>query len=466
MYSHCPHCRTLFRIYPEQLAQARGQVRCGVCNYSFNALETLSEHPVWPPAPPSLEDAALSHIESAEQHTPSTSIPAEIHLETEAVVGDAEQDAALGAIAEDIPQHSPFVSMPAEIHPEIAEGDTDIEPGAAMAAVAEENPQDSPSVSSLAEIHPETSEVDADAEPGVAMATVAEEAPQDSPSASSLAEIHPETSEVDADAEPGVAMATVVEEALTTTPIVETEEIHEPIPDTAVQEAVEVTIETPANAESSPSPEQAIEVQANPSESSAPSVSEEEIGTPLPSPMDSTLPDLGIIAAEPRPISTPQLATNGFKTALWAAINIVLILVLLGQYTYYNRNELAQYPDLRPWLATLCEAMSCDTPLQRDVSRIVLTNRIVESHPRHANALLIDATLVNDADFPQPYPLLDIRFSDLNNQLVAGRRFRPSEYLPAGTSLQAGMAPHQPIHITLEIVDPGKDAVSFQFELL
>jgi predicted Zn finger-like uncharacterized protein len=429
MYSHCPHCRTLFRIYPEQLAQARGQVRCGVCDYSFNALETLSEHPVWPPAPPSLEDASLTHIESVEQHTPSTSIPEEIQLETEAVVEDTEQEAAMGAIAEDIPQHTPFVSAPEEIHPEIAETDTDIEPGAPMAAVVEEAPQDSPSVSLPAEIHPETSEVGAETEPGVAMATVAEE-------------------------------------ALTKTPIVETEEMHEPVPDSAVQEAVEETIETPVYAESSPSPEQVIEVQAKPSESSAPSVSADEIDTPLPSPTDSTLPDLGIIAAEPRPISTPQLATSGFKTALWAAINIVLILVLLGQYAYYNRNELAQYPDLRPWLATLCDAMSCDTPLQRDVSRIVLTNRIVESDPRHANALLIDATLVNEADFPQPYPLLDIRFSDLNNQLVAGRRFRPSEYLPAGTSLQAGMAPHQPIHITLEIVDPGKDAVSFQFELL
>ena len=66
----------------------------------------------------------------------------------------------------------------------------------------------------------------------------------------------------------------------------------------------------------------------------------------------------------------------------------------------------------------------------------------------------------------QPYPLLEIRFSDLSNQLVAGRRFRPSEYLPGDASLQAGMPPHQPVHISLAIVDPGKEAVSFQFELL
>ena len=144
----------------------------------------------------------------------------------------------------------------------------------------------------------------------------------------------------------------------------------------------------------------------------------------------------------------------------------MLILVLIGQYAYFNRNELSQYPELRPWLTRFCALVSCNTPLRRDVSRISLVNRLVQSHPSQPNALLIEATLVNEADFPQPYPLLEIRFSDLNNQLVAGRRFRPSEYLPAGTSLKAGMPPHQPVHITLAIVDPGKEAVSFQFELL
>ena len=144
----------------------------------------------------------------------------------------------------------------------------------------------------------------------------------------------------------------------------------------------------------------------------------------------------------------------------------MLILVLIGQYAYFNRNELSQYPELRPWLTQFCALVSCNTPLRRDVSRISLVNRLVQSHPSQPNALLIEATLVNEADFPQPYPLLEIRFSDLNNQLVAGRRFRPSEYLPAGTSFQAGMPPHQPVHISLEIADPGKEAVSFQFELM
>lgn len=297
MYTHCSYCGTVFRIHAEQLAQARGQVRCGVCSNCFNALETLTE------------------------------------------------------------QLAPF--------PAIIMGEE--------------------------------------------------------------------------------------EESVTLTHAWESS----------------VVSSVPASESAAPPPlEQAVPALAiNPTEF-APAQHREQTTTPLSAQPDSALPDLGIIAAEPRPITVTERSSNWIKTTLWAAVNITLILTLLGQYAYFNRNELSQYPELRPLLIQLCAVMTCDTPLQRDVSRIVLANRIVESHPRYPNALLIDATLVNEADFPQPFPLLEIRFSDLNNQLVASRRFRPSEYLPPGTSLQGGMTPHQPAHVILETLDPGKDAVSFEFNLL
>jgi predicted Zn finger-like uncharacterized protein len=356
MYSHCPHCLTLFRVYPEQLAQARGQVRCGVCNYCFNALTTLNEHPVPPPVSTAAEGGALAHSKQIENNSPSMPAPAEERLETET--------AGVG-----------------------------VEPELAMEAAAKAAPA--------------------------------------------------------------------------TVPIVESMEIHEPVSSaTVARDAWENSIAVSADIENIARPDQAIETQPITYEQPIPPANQAQPDTPPSARIEATLPDLGIIAAEPRPIIARQPSVSRLKTGVWATLNFVLILVLLGQYAYYNRRELAQYPELRPWLAGLCQIAACDTPLQRDVSRIVLANRSVESHPRHANALLINATLVNDADFPQPYPLLEIRFSDLNNQLVAGRRFRPSEYLATGTPLQTGMAPHQPVHIILEIADPGKDAVSFQFDLL
>jgi predicted Zn finger-like uncharacterized protein len=43
VYTQCPDCATVFRVTAEALRAAQGDVRCGVCATSFNALENLSE---------------------------------------------------------------------------------------------------------------------------------------------------------------------------------------------------------------------------------------------------------------------------------------------------------------------------------------------------------------------------------------------------------------------------------------
>jgi hypothetical protein len=49
----------------------------------------------------------------------------------------------------------------------------------------------------------------------------------------------------------------------------------------------------------------------------------------------------------------------------------------------------------------------------------------------------------NKAEFPQPYPNLEIRFENENRQLIGIRRFTPKEYLsnlPEQMDLSAGSA--------------------------
>jgi predicted Zn finger-like uncharacterized protein len=43
MYTQCPSCQTYFHLTPEQLRAAGGQVQCGVCDTTFNALETIQD---------------------------------------------------------------------------------------------------------------------------------------------------------------------------------------------------------------------------------------------------------------------------------------------------------------------------------------------------------------------------------------------------------------------------------------
>jgi predicted Zn finger-like uncharacterized protein len=43
VYTQCPDCATVFRVTADVLRTAQGNVRCGVCSTSFDALEYLSE---------------------------------------------------------------------------------------------------------------------------------------------------------------------------------------------------------------------------------------------------------------------------------------------------------------------------------------------------------------------------------------------------------------------------------------
>jgi len=156
-----------------------------------------------------------------------------------------------------------------------------------------------------------------------------------------------------------------------------------------------------------------------------------------------------------------------FGRALAKGSVLVALLLLLGaQWLYFNRASLAAQGDLRPGLEKLCSLLRCELPLQVDLSRIELVNRDVRKHPRVAGALLINATLINRADFPQPYPILEVIFSNSSGTPVAARRFNPVEYLGDETDVKAGMPVNTALQVMLEIEDPGKDAVSFQFEFL
>ena len=41
MRTRCPDCGTVFRVTPEQLRIKLGKVRCGQCQFVFNAFDTL-----------------------------------------------------------------------------------------------------------------------------------------------------------------------------------------------------------------------------------------------------------------------------------------------------------------------------------------------------------------------------------------------------------------------------------------
>lgn len=157
---------------------------------------------------------------------------------------------------------------------------------------------------------------------------------------------------------------------------------------------------------------------------------------------------------------------NLLTTAGWTLATLSLLALLIFQYAYFMRNDLARYPELRPWLEKMCVRLDCELPLMRDLSALELTYREIHSHPTARGALMINATFVNKAPFTQPYPVLQISLSDVAGRVMASRRLQPAEYLGEDVDVKKGIPSRTPVHVVLEVVDPGRDAVGFQFDFL
>jgi hypothetical protein len=148
---------------------------------------------------------------------------------------------------------------------------------------------------------------------------------------------------------------------------------------------------------------------------------------------------------------------------LWGIVSLLLALLLAGQFAYFKRDELAEDARLRPWLVTFCAYARCELKPIRAPERIRILSREVRSHPTIKNTLLIELVLANEAPFRQPWPTLQLTFSDINGQTVARRSFKPGEYLQTDYNLADGMPSRTPVSIELVLVDPGKKAVNFVF---
>ncbi|MBK8164284.1 MAG: DUF3426 domain-containing protein [Gammaproteobacteria bacterium] len=154
-----------------------------------------------------------------------------------------------------------------------------------------------------------------------------------------------------------------------------------------------------------------------------------------------------------------------FATLTWSVGILVLVGALLVQYAYFMREDLARHSALRPWLETLCTYAQCEIPLLRDPARVRIAGRDIRRHPETEGALRVMLTLENEAAHVQAYPIIQLSFFDVRDRLLARRRFTPQEYLSVTVNPALGMPVRQPVQTMIDIVDPGPDAVNFEFLL-
>jgi predicted Zn finger-like uncharacterized protein len=174
----------------------------------------------------------------------------------------------------------------------------------------------------------------------------------------------------------------------------------------------------------------------------------------------------------PAPAATPAFARrHGRAVALrhplrWALGCAALSLCLCAQLAWAERGDLAASAVTGPALRQACAWLHCALPPVSDPQRLQLLSRDIRPHPSVPGALLISATLRNDAPFTQPFPVLSVTLSDLDENRIAMRRFRPAEYVHDAHTRATGLAPGATAALVFEVEDPGKNAVAFAFDFL
>lgn len=156
-----------------------------------------------------------------------------------------------------------------------------------------------------------------------------------------------------------------------------------------------------------------------------------------------------------------NLVSNTTDLLRWAALSALLCLLFAVQYLTFNFKELARTPEWRGFYTTVCGAFGCPLPSPSDVTRLHGANLVVRKHPTFSNALVVDVLLVNKASYQQPFPIIELGFTNLQGSSIASRRFVPDEYLQGDLTGHSTMPINQPVHISLEILDPGEDAVNY-----
>lgn len=238
-------------------------------------------------------------------------------------------------------------------------------------------------------------------------------------------------------------------------PVQSEPEPYQPIAAEAVPEEATPEEVTPEDIE----PEQPVETVLQPDEPLTPE--QETAGTETTDTDENreALPDLPPVLA-----GDPEKKAVSPARLIWSSLVFVLSLIAVAQLAWFNRDGLLRaYPALVPWVEQVCESLQCDPIRFRDVSAIELLNRQVTQHPRYRNALLASATMVNNAEFIQPFPDIVLLIFSTDGQVISRGRFKPEEYLGSGVNPSGGMPPGVPVHFGLELSGTSQEAVSFRF---
>ncbi|UTF61509.1 DUF3426 domain-containing protein [Gilvimarinus sp. DA14] len=429
MVTRCPQCKTSFRITPTQIQKAKGAVRCGSCLHIFNAEQHLIEGAIAKPKKPAKPAPA-----SSEQKPPPEQTSLAIEEPQPLAPPPVESPGKLEFDQEQIDRES-------ELDDDfLISDDMDKGPDSDEDALYIGSRQESRSLFERNLSKEEREFVD-DSDESWAESLLQEDS-------SDPVDIAPKGNE------PQPTYDTYPTSLDDDDFIIDD---SEPLPEPD-EELDETETQEPAAQSKVTAPEPRFHL--NDSDEDDESLYGEKLRA-----YDSERNAL-LMGIDPVPVEMTGISASRWRSRLiWGSLSLLAVIALVAQIAWLQFDRLSRSPTYRPYYELVCDTLGCTLPDRADKSRIKTYNLVVRNHPETASALLVDAMILNNAPFAQAYPNLLLVFTNANSKPVASREFTPAEYLRGELAGSSQMPPKQPIQLSLELADPGPEAVNYRMDI-
>ena len=154
------------------------------------------------------------------------------------------------------------------------------------------------------------------------------------------------------------------------------------------------------------------------------------------------------------------------RSLKWIPGITLMIALAIGQIAFFRMSVYAQMTEYRPTYTLVCRYLGCEVPEYENHDELRTRELVIRSHPDEPEALVVDVLLLNSGPYKQAFPGLWLQFYDVHGYVVASRVFRANEYLDGEMRGLKLIPAETEVRLSLELIDPGTDALGYQMEVV
>jgi predicted Zn finger-like uncharacterized protein len=141
------------------------------------------------------------------------------------------------------------------------------------------------------------------------------------------------------------------------------------------------------------------------------------------------------------------------KTNYWLIFFSLLLALLAGVQTIYAmRTKIAaEHPQFKPLLVQACAALQCDIKLPQNLDFLAIDDSDMQEDENHEDVIKFSSLLINNANYAQTYPNIELTLTATDDQPVLRRLIKPNEYLKSNTNVAAGLGAREEVRVNLAI---------------